>query len=81
ALRQRDEAAGTAALRRAAELEPADGPVRLALGDALSRADKDAASAVAEYEAFLQLAGEAAEAARVKKALPVLKRRLVAVGR
>jgi tetratricopeptide (TPR) repeat protein len=81
ALRQRDEAAATGALQRAAELEPADGPVRLALADALSRSEAQGARALAEYEAFLSLAGSAPEAARVKKALPALKRRLVAVGR
>ena len=55
--------------------------MRLALADALSRSDAEAARAVSEYETFLQLAGEAPEAARVQKALPALKRRLVAVGR
>jgi cellulose synthase operon protein C len=81
ALRQRQEAAARSALSRAAELEPVDSNVRLALADALARSDAEVARAVAEYEAYLELAPEAAEAARVKKALPALKRRLVAVGR
>ncbi|MBF5042846.1 tetratricopeptide repeat protein [Aggregicoccus sp. 17bor-14] len=77
-LRQRQEEAGRTALQRAAELEPADGLVRLALAESLERTDPG--RALAEYEAFLERAGAAPEAARVKKLVPTLKRRLVAVG-
>ena len=64
---------------RALEMAGALGPLRLAHAESLERSD--VAAAVSEYESFLVLAGEAPDAARVKKLLPTLKRRLVAVGR
>ena len=57
-------------------LDSTDGPAHLALADLLARSPADAARAVDEYKAFLRLAGDASpEAARVKKALPTLKKR------
>jgi tetratricopeptide (TPR) repeat protein len=76
ALKQRDEAAGLKALSRAVELEPVDGLVRLALADALVRNPAELERAVQAYQSFLKLAGNSPEAARVKKALPLLQRKL-----
>jgi tetratricopeptide (TPR) repeat protein len=76
ALKQRDEAAALKALARAVELEPVDGLVRLALADALVRNPAELERAVQAYQSFLKLAGGSPEAARVKKALPLLQRKL-----
>jgi tetratricopeptide (TPR) repeat protein len=76
ALKQRDEAAALKALSRAVELEPVDGLVRLALADALVRNPAELERAVQAYQSFLKLAGNSPEAARVKKALPLLQRKL-----
>jgi len=76
ALKQRDEATASKALARAVELEPVDGLVRLALADALVRNPAETERAVQAYQSFLKLAGNSPEAARVKKALPVLQRKL-----
>ncbi|NVJ08402.1 tetratricopeptide repeat protein [Myxococcus sp. AM001] len=75
ALKQRQEDVARAALEKAVELEPADGLARLALADALVREPGALPRAVESYEAFLKLAGGANEAARVKKALPSLKKK------
>jgi tetratricopeptide (TPR) repeat protein len=75
ALQQKQEAEAKAALLKAVELDAADGPSQLALGDLLARSPADAARAKEAYKAFLRLAGSAPEAARVSKALPALEQR------
>ncbi|QDF03473.1 hypothetical protein BHS04_09705 [Myxococcus xanthus] len=75
ALKQKQEDVARAALEKAVELEPADGLARLALADALVREPSALPRAVESYEAFLKLAGGSNEAARVKKALPSLKKK------
>src|SRR5690606_20835583 len=54
ALKQKDDALAKESLLKAAELEPAAGPVRLALGDYLARENDTELlkRAVKEYEAF-----------------------------
>ncbi|MFY0524803.1 tetratricopeptide repeat protein [Archangium gephyra] len=76
ALRQRDEAAALKALNRAVELEPVDGLAWLALADALVRNPAETERAVQAYGTFLKLAGGSPEAARVKKALKPLQKKL-----
>jgi cellulose synthase operon protein C len=76
ALQRRDDKLAESAFYRAVELEPADGPARLALADLLARTPAGAARAVSEYEAFLRLAGDSPEARRVKKVLPALKEKV-----
>ncbi|MCP3104836.1 tetratricopeptide repeat protein [Myxococcus sp. K15C18031901] len=75
ALKQRKEAEAKTALAKAVELEPTDGMAHLALADVLVRDSVELPRAVASYEAFLELAGDADEAGRVKKALPALKKK------
>jgi tetratricopeptide (TPR) repeat protein len=75
ALKQRQEAAAKTALAKAVELEPTDGLAHLALADVLVRESAELPRAVESYEAFLRLADGSPEAARVKKALPVLKKK------
>ncbi|NOK21451.1 tetratricopeptide repeat protein [Corallococcus carmarthensis] len=75
AFKQRQEAPAREALAKAVELEPTDGLAHLALADVLVRETSELPRAVEAYEAFLKLAGGAPEANRVKKALPLLKRR------
>ncbi|WP_375757460.1 tetratricopeptide repeat protein [Corallococcus exercitus] len=75
AFKQRQEAPAREALAKAVELEPTDGLAHLALADVLVRESSELPRAVEAYEAFLKLAGGAPEANRVKKALPLLKRR------
>ncbi|RKG67134.1 tetratricopeptide repeat protein [Corallococcus exercitus] len=75
AFKQRQEAPAREALAKAVELEPTDGMAHLALADVLVRESSELPRAVEAYEAFLKLAGGAPEANRVKKALPLLKRR------
>ncbi|MCY1016037.1 tetratricopeptide repeat protein [Pyxidicoccus sp. MSG2] len=75
ALKQRQEAAAKTALAKAVELEPTDGLAHLTLADVLVRESAELPRAVESYEAFLRLAGDSPEAARVKKALPVLKKK------
>lgn len=75
ALKQRQEAAARAALAKAVELEPTHGLAHLALADVLVRESAELPRAVESYEAFLRLAGDSPEAARVKKALPALKKK------
>ncbi|NMO22391.1 tetratricopeptide repeat protein [Pyxidicoccus fallax] len=75
ALKQRQEAEAKAALSKAVELEPTDGPAHLALADLLVRESAELPRAIESYEAFLRLAGGSQEAARVKKALPSLKKK------
>ncbi|WPB74545.1 tetratricopeptide repeat protein [Archangium violaceum] len=76
ALKQRDEATAMKALNRAVELEPADGLAWLALADALVRNPAETEKAVQSYGTFLKLAGGSPEAARVKKSLKPLQRKL-----
>ncbi|MBU8899526.1 tetratricopeptide repeat protein [Corallococcus sp. M34] len=75
ALKQRQEAPAKEALLKAVELEPTDGLAQLALADLLVREPSELTRAVDAYEAFLRLAGGSSEASRVKKALPILKRK------
>ncbi|MHA7629049.1 tetratricopeptide repeat protein [Corallococcus sp. M7] len=75
AFKQRQEAPAREALAKAVELEPTDGLAHLALADVLVRETAELPRAVEAYETFLKLAGGAPEANRVKKALPLLKRR------
>ncbi|WP_223643870.1 tetratricopeptide repeat protein [Corallococcus sp. EGB] len=75
AFKQRQEGPAREALTKAVELEPTDGLAHLALADVLVRESLELPRAVEAYEAFLKLAGGAPEANRVKKALPLLKRR------
>ncbi|WP_375771758.1 tetratricopeptide repeat protein [Archangium gephyra] len=76
ALKQRDEATAMKALNRAVELEPVDGLAWLALADALVRNPAETERAVQAYGTFLKLAGASPEAARVKKALKPLQKKL-----
>ncbi|HYO69787.1 MAG TPA: tetratricopeptide repeat protein, partial [Archangium sp.] len=76
ALKQRDEATAMKALQRAVELEPVDGLVWLALADGLVRNPAETEKAVQAYGKFLKLAGASPEAARVKKVLKPLQRKL-----
>jgi tetratricopeptide (TPR) repeat protein len=76
ALKQRDEATALKALNRAVELEPVDGLAWLALADALVRNPAETERAVQAYGTFLKLAGGSPEAARVKKALKPLQKKL-----
>ncbi|NNC08622.1 tetratricopeptide repeat protein [Corallococcus exiguus] len=75
AFKQRQEAPAREALAKAVELEPTDGLAHLALADVLVRETAELPRAVEAYESFLKLAGGAPDANRVKKALPLLKRR------
>ncbi|RKG56836.1 tetratricopeptide repeat protein [Corallococcus sp. AB011P] len=75
AFKQRQEAPAREALAKAVELEPTDGLAHLALADVLVRETAELPRAVEAYESFLKLAGGSSEANRVKKALPLLKRR------
>ncbi|OJT21171.1 hypothetical protein BO221_30075 [Archangium sp. Cb G35] len=76
ALKQRDEATAMKALNRAVELEPVDGLAWLTLADALVRNPAETEKAVQSYGKFLKLAGASPEAARVKKSLKPLQRKL-----
>jgi tetratricopeptide (TPR) repeat protein len=77
AQRAKDDAKAREAFTRAAELEPVYGAVRLALADSLARGGPDELQkAIEEYEAFLRIGGSDGDLARVKKGLPVLKKRL-----
>ncbi|WP_199243173.1 tetratricopeptide repeat protein [Vitiosangium sp. GDMCC 1.1324] len=76
ALKQRDEATAMKSLSRAVELEPVDGLAWLALADALVRNPAETERAVTSYQTFLKLAAASPEAGRVKKALPVLLRKV-----
>ncbi len=72
----REEVKAREALVRAVQLDPADGPARLALADALAAGtDTDARRAYEEYVNFLRLAPKSPELPRVKKLLPGLKKR------
>ncbi|MFP2911352.1 hypothetical protein ACLESD_41275 [Pyxidicoccus sp. 3LFB2] len=75
ALKQRQEPVAKTALAKAVELEPTDGLAHLALADVLVRDAAELPRAVESYEAFLRLADGSPEAARVKKALPALKKK------
>ena len=58
------------------QLDPSDGPARLALADALAAGtDADARRAYDEYVNFQRLAPKSPEQGRVKKLLPNLKKR------
>ncbi|HYV44770.1 MAG TPA: tetratricopeptide repeat protein [Myxococcaceae bacterium] len=66
------------ALQHAVELDPTNGALYLALGDALARSDGDTAETVKAYETFLKMGGAPADTARVEKALESLKKKLAA---
>lgn len=77
ALKLKDDATAKASLQKAVELEPAWTSFRLALADTLARgSDEDQQKSVSEYETFLRLGGNEADVARVKKNLPLLKKKL-----
>jgi len=72
----RDETKARELLIKAVQLDPADGPARLALADALAAGgDTDARRAYDEYVNFTRLAPKSPDLARVKKLLPALKKR------
>ena len=74
--RMKDEAKARESLIKALQLDPSDGPARLALADALAAGtDTDARRAYDEYVNFQRLAPKSPEQARVKKLLPNLKKR------
>ncbi len=74
--RQKDAAAGEA-FAKAVAVDPAHGPARLAHADYLAAGAVDErARAVDQYERFLQIGGTERDVARVKRALPELKREL-----
>ena len=78
ALKQKDDQKAKEALLKAAELEPAHGAVRLALGDLLVRlgSEEELPRAIREYEDFLVVSQSEGDVGRVKKLLPNLKKRL-----
>ena len=72
----RDETKARELLIKAVQLDPADGPTRLALADAYAAGgDSDAKRAYEEYVNFTRLAPKSPDLARVKKLLPALKKR------
>jgi tetratricopeptide (TPR) repeat protein len=72
----RDETKARELLIKAVQLDPADGPARLALADAYAAGgDTDAKRAYEEYVNFTRLAPKSPEMPRVKKLLPALKKR------
>jgi tetratricopeptide (TPR) repeat protein len=72
----RDETKARELLIKAVQLDPADGPARLALADAYAAGgDTDAKRAYEEYVNFTRLAPKSPELNRVKKLLPGLKKR------
>ena len=72
----RDETKARELLIKAVQLDPADGPTRLALADAYAAGgDTDAKRAYEEYVNFTRLAPKSPDLARVKKLLPALKKR------
>ncbi len=74
--RLRDEVKAREALIRAVQLDPSDGPTRLALAEAYAAGgDTDAKRAYEEYVNFTRLSPKSPELARVKKLLPALKKR------
>jgi tetratricopeptide (TPR) repeat protein len=76
ALKAKDDAKAKAGLEQAVALEPTQASYHLALADFLARADQDVGRAMGEYELFLKLAGKSPEQNRVKKLLPLLRKRL-----
>ncbi|HZX42742.1 MAG TPA: hypothetical protein VFE93_12955, partial [Myxococcaceae bacterium] len=72
----RDETKARELLIKAVQLDPSDGPNRLALADAYAAGgDSDAHRAYEEYVNFTRLAPRSPDLARVKKLLPALKKR------
>ncbi|HVP59534.1 MAG TPA: tetratricopeptide repeat protein [Myxococcaceae bacterium] len=72
----RDETKARELLIKAVQLDPSDGPTRLALADAYAAGgDSDARRAYEEYVNFTRLAPKSPDMARVKKLLPGLKKR------
>ena len=72
----RDETKARELLIKAVQLDPSDGPTRLALADAYAAGgDSDARRAYEEYVNFTRLAPKSPDLPRVKKLLPALKKR------
>jgi tetratricopeptide (TPR) repeat protein len=78
AARQKEPDKAKEALKRATELDPTNGALYLALGDALAKGDGEAPETVKAYETFLKMGGSPADTARVEKALESLKKKLAA---
>jgi len=78
AAKQKEDDKAKEALVRATELDPTNGALYLALGDALARSDGDTSETVKAYETFLKMGGAPADTARVEKALESLKKKLAA---
>ncbi|MFL5322526.1 MAG: tetratricopeptide repeat protein [Myxococcaceae bacterium] len=77
AQKQRDDDKAKEEYAKAAELEPAWGPIRLAYADLLARGSpEDQQKSIGEYEAFLRAGGSDFDVGRVKKQLPLLKKKL-----
>jgi Tfp pilus assembly protein PilF len=74
AMRQKDPPKAREALEKAVELDPTNGEIYLALGDALVKEDPQAA--VTRYETFLKMGGEPADQSRVRKSLEALRKKL-----
>jgi Tfp pilus assembly protein PilF len=78
AAKQKEDARAKEALQKAVELDPTNGSLYLALGDALAKAEGDPAETAKAYETFLKMGGAPADTARVEKALESLKKKLAA---
>ncbi len=76
AVKERQVEPAIAALTKAVEYDPANGMAHLALADQLVRKQDELAHAIQEYESFLKLASASNEVKRVKKSLPLLKKRV-----
>jgi tetratricopeptide (TPR) repeat protein len=76
AVKEKQVEPALAAFNKAVELDPVNGMAHLALADLLVRKQEELPHAIQEYEAFLKLASSAEDAKRVKKALPLLKKRV-----
>jgi tetratricopeptide (TPR) repeat protein len=77
AAKQKEADKSKEALQRAVELDPTNGALYLALGDALAKGGDPQETAKA-YETFLKMGGAPADTARVEKALESLKKKLAA---
>ncbi|MFN0062134.1 MAG: tetratricopeptide repeat protein [Myxococcaceae bacterium] len=75
AARAKDDERARQALEFAVRWEPTDARFRLAFADQLARMPGQAPRAASEYEAFLRLGGTLPDAGRVRRMLPLLKKR------
>jgi Tfp pilus assembly protein PilF len=78
AARQKEPDKAKEALKKATELDPTNGSLYLALGDALAPSQADRPDAVTAYETFLRMGGAPADTARAQRALEALKKKLAA---